>query len=289
MAKPGKTKLPEKLAANISSGEAAKAAVLSETGEAHAKLENPETPVKQIKSTPVWSDWKARPTVSLYHAICLVHNIHTHKPTVEALKKRKDPRTKHFMNHLNTLKLNQPFQDLLKSAIPDQPKLVSDETKIFLKDFIAWVKNGDWFGDFKPPEEFFKLEPPYPVESHAKEGNSVVPLAGGDAEPSSSDANQKLSTLQAGTMARMLLALAIKHYDYRPFSNEDVNDVKRPKVGTYGPIYKLCEQMGFSRPSEWETVKSVLLKASILVGEDELKKAVELYSKTIEKELTETK
>lgn len=80
-------------------------------------------------------------------------------------------------------------------------------------------------------------------------------------------------------MARILLALAIKHYDYRPFSSENINDAEKPKSGTYGPIYKLCKQMGFSRPSEWETVKNVLIKAGTLVGEDELKEAVELFKK----------
>ena len=278
MPKPIKTKFPEKLAENISSGAVATAAVLAETNEATSELADPEPRVKSIKSTPVWSDWNVRPTISLFNAICLVHNIHTHKPTVETLKKKKDPRTRHFRNHLNTLKLNQPFQDLLKSAISDQPKLVNDETKIFLKDFITWVKNGDWFGDFKPPEEFFRLEPPYHVEAQAIAVKPIVPIPMSDAEPSSSD-TKKLSPKQAGTMARILLALAIKHYDYRPFSSEDVNDAEKPKSGTYGPIYKLCEDMGFSRPSEWETVKSVLVKAGTLVSEDELKEAVELFKK----------
>lgn len=278
MPKPSKTELLEKLAANISNGAVAIAAALSETGEANSELVNPESPFEQIKSTPVWSDWKVRPTISLFNAICLVHNIHTDKPTVEALRKKKDPRTKLFRNHLNTLKHNQPFQELLKSAIPDQPKAVSDNTKIFLKDFISWVRGGSWFGDLVPPEDFFQLQPPYPVEAQAIEGNSNVPTSRSDAEPSSSD-TKKLNPTQAGTMARILLALAIKHYDYRPFSSENINDAEKPKSGTYGPIYKLCKQMGFSRPSEWETVKNVLIKAGTLVGEDELKEAVELFKK----------
>lgn len=288
MPKPSKTEFSEKLAENISSGAVATAAVLAETNEATSELADREPPVKPIKSTPVWSDWNVRPTISLFNAICLVHNIHTHKPTVEALKKKKDPRTRHFRNHLNTLKHNQPFQELLKSANPDQPKVVSDDTKIFLKDFITWVRSGDWFGDRVPPEDFFRLEPPYPVESQAVEGNSNVPISRSDAEPSSSG-TKKLNTTQAGTMARILLALAIKHYDYRPFSSESVNDAEKPKSGTYGPIYKLCEDMGFNRPSEWETVKNALIKAGTLVGEDELKKAVELFKKLPGSELTESK
>lgn len=288
MPKPSKTEFPEKLAENISSGAVATAAVLAETNEATSELADRKPTVKPLKSTPVWSDWNVRPTISLFNAICLVHNIHTHKSTVEALKKKNDPRTRHFRNHLNTLKLNQPFQELLKSAISDQPKLVNDETKIFLKDFITWVKNGVWFGDFKPPEEFFKLEPPYPVEAQVIEVKPIVPIPKGDAEPSSSD-TKTLGTKQAGTMARILLALAIKHYDYRPFSSEAVKDAEKSKSGTYAPIYKLCEDMGFSRPSEWETVKSVLIKAGALVGEDELRNAVEIFKTLPGSKLTEIK
>ena len=83
-----------------------------------------------------------------------------------------------------------------------------------------------------------------------------------------------LSSVEVGTLARILVALAIHHYDYQPSQTLTTEHGKQVKRGTYAPIYKICEELGFNRPSEWETVKNLLLKASNKIGMDEVKMAV---------------
>ena len=250
--------------------------------------------VAPLKSTPIWADWRVRPTISLHHAICLIHNIHTRKQTVTALKKKKDPRTKWFRNHLNTLKSAQPFEPLLQAAIPGNSTVPNDDTEIFLKNFILWMKSGERFGNIDPPVEFLELDPLYPglAQPEAKAvtrdtgGVNIVALK--NDEPPDSVSGKNMHPKRIGTMARLLLALAIKHYGYRPFSAEAVNDVERPTKGVYAPIYQLCEAMGFARPNEWETVKEVLIAAATNVGEDEVKGAVQRYTSSLEEETSQT-
>ena len=83
-----------------------------------------------------------------------------------------------------------------------------------------------------------------------------------------------LSSVEVGTLARILVALAIHHHNYQPSRSLTSEHGKQVKSGTYAPIYDICEELGFKRPSEWETVKKLLLKASNKIGMDEVNSAV---------------
>ena len=84
----------------------------------------------------------------------------------------------------------------------------------------------------------------------------------------------QLDSKQVGTLARILVALAIHHHGYQPVQPLTTEHGTRVKGGTYAPIYKICEKLGFERPSEWETVKKLLLKACNKIGMDEVMSAV---------------
>ena len=108
-------------------------------------------------------------------------------------------------------------------------------------------------------------------------GNPVPKLSTPVATGSSSskdDEGAPLSPVEVGTLARILVALAIHHYNYNPTPAFTAEQGKRKEGGTYAPILRICKEFKFTRPSEWETVKSLLLKASNKIGMDQVKYAV---------------
>ncbi len=115
-------------------------------------------------------------------------------------------------------------------------------------------------------------------------GNRVPKLSQPDASGSSSsndDEGAPLSSLEVGTLARILVALAIHHHNYQPSRSLTAEHGKQVKSGTYAPIQKICKELGFKRPSEWETVKNLLLKASNKIGMDEVKSAVSRHQELV--------
>ncbi len=95
-----------------------------------------------------------------------------------------------------------------------------------------------------------------------------------DSSSRNDDEGAPLSSVEVGTLARILVALAIHHHNYQPSRSLTAEHGKQVKTGTYAPIYKICKELGFKRPSEWETVKNLLLKASNKIGMDEVNSAV---------------
>ena len=95
-----------------------------------------------------------------------------------------------------------------------------------------------------------------------------------DSSSRNDDEGAPLSSVEVGTLARILVALAIHHHNYQPSRSLTTEHGKRVKGGTYAPIYEICEELGFKRPSEWETVKALLLKASNKISMEEMRYAV---------------
>ena len=108
-------------------------------------------------------------------------------------------------------------------------------------------------------------------------GNPVPKPSTPDATDSSSsndDKGAQLNSNEVGTLARILIALAIHHYNYNPTPAFTKEHDKRKEGGTYAPILRICKEFKFTRPSEWETVKRLLLKASNKIGMDQVRYAV---------------
>lgn len=108
-------------------------------------------------------------------------------------------------------------------------------------------------------------------------GNPVPKPSTPDATGSSlsnDDKGAELNSNQVGTLARILVALAIHHYNYNPTPAFTEEHEKRKEGGTYAPILRICKEFKFTRPSEWETVQRVLLKASNKIGIDQVRYAV---------------
>ena len=54
-----------------------------------------------LKLTPAWSDGNERHTISLFNAVCLLHNIRPSKTVLAKLREQKGPRALKFQNHLS--------------------------------------------------------------------------------------------------------------------------------------------------------------------------------------------
>lgn len=217
----------------------------------------------KLKNTPDWKVWGKRPVISLRHAISLVHNIHTSGATLERLKAKKDQRTKKFNVDLNTLRLSQPFESSLPAVKPVINK-VSNDTEIFLADFVDWIQTKNPFDHLTIPSEFLELKPPRPGKDLV-----VTPSTGGNIADapavktriSASNASEFVGK-EKKTVSRILLALATKHYGYRPRSVT--------QEGVFAPISKLCKTFNLEGIKNWETVKSVLAHATSALDEREI-------------------
>lgn len=114
---------------------------------------------QKLRRRPNWVVWRGRSTVSLYSAICLIHNITPGHDYVNELREAGDSRCKHFDGHLITLKQSQPLDERLRAVPPFGPKL-TDRTFISLRGFIDFVRKHDPFPGVTIPKEFWALEPP---------------------------------------------------------------------------------------------------------------------------------
>lgn len=91
---------------------------------------------------------------------------------------------------------------------------------------------------------------------------------------SSENGGKPLLPVEVGTLARILIALAIHHYDFKPDKYMNSDHVKKAGGGTYAPILRICQELKFIRPNDWGTVKNVLVKSSELIGDIEMRYAV---------------
>ena len=134
------------------------------------------TPTKTIKKPrhqPNWVVWQGRPTVSLFSAICLIHNITPGRKYVAKLSELGDPRCKHFDGHLTTLQKWQPLDDRLRSVPPSDAK-PTDRTEFSLRSFIDFVRDRTPFPGVTIPAEFWNLNPPS-IPTPTKVGTSGQP------------------------------------------------------------------------------------------------------------------
>ncbi len=114
---------------------------------------------KRPRHQPNWVVWNGRPTVSLFSAICLIHNITPGRKYLAKLKELADPRCQHFEGHLITLKKFQPLDDRLRAVLPSDVKL-TDRTEVSLHSFIEFVRDRMPFAGVSIPDVFWKLTPP---------------------------------------------------------------------------------------------------------------------------------
>ncbi len=118
--------------------------------------------------------WQGRPTVSYFSAICLIHNITPGRKYVAKLRELDDPRYKHFVGHLTTLKKWQLQDDRLRSVPPSDAK-PTDRTEVSLRSFIDFVRDQMPFGGVTIPAEFWRLNPPS-LPAPTTIGNSGQPV-----------------------------------------------------------------------------------------------------------------
>ena len=97
--------------------------------------------------------------MSLFSAICLIHNITPGRKYVAKLSELGDPRCKHFDGHLTTLQKWQPLDDRLRSVPPSDAK-PTDRTEFSLRSFIDFVRDRKPFRGVTIPDEFWNLNPP---------------------------------------------------------------------------------------------------------------------------------
>jgi hypothetical protein len=219
--------------------------------------------VPKLTNTPDWNVWGKRPVITLRHAISLVHNIHTNSATLLRLKAKKDERTKKFNVDLNTLRLGLPFEASLQTVTPVIDKATND-TEIFLADFVEWIRTKNPFDHLTIPPAFYDLKPPrpgksLPVNPTTSSNTATVPAV--KTRISESNASEFVGK-EKKTVARILLALAVKHYGYRPRA--------ATQDGVFAPIAMLCQNFKLSGPENWGTVKSVLAHATSTLDENEI-------------------
>ena len=217
----------------------------------------------KLKNTPDWKVWGKRPVISLRHAISLVHNIHTNGVTLERLKAKKDERTKKFNVDLNTLRLRQPFEASLPAVKPVSGKVTND-TEIFLADFVEWIRTENPFDDLTIPSEFFQLKPARPGEKSlaaSKTCSNANPVPTVKNRISANNAPEFVGK-EKKTVARILLALAVKHYGYRPRA--------ATQEAVFAPIAALCQNLSLNGLKDWGTVKKVLAHATSALDEGEI-------------------
>ena len=115
--------------------------------------------IKKPRRQPNWVVFSGRPTVSLFSAICLIHNITPGRKYVTELREQDDPRCQNFDGHLITLKKWQPLDDRLRSVPPSDGK-PTDRTDVSLRSFIDFMRAQMPFAGTTIPDEFWRLNPP---------------------------------------------------------------------------------------------------------------------------------
>lgn len=245
-------------------------------------------PDVSLKLTPAWSDWNERHTISLFQAVCLLHNIRPSKSVLAKLREQKDPRAFKFQNHLNTFLDRQPIEPLLIQVGSSVSAPPTEKTKIVLKDFIDWVKSKRPFPELIPPSAFWDIKPYDPSEFGAKnarpsdaKGSSGLNTGGVESAPVLDDDGHKLDSKQVGTISRILLAMAIKHYGFRPFDAPMIANQEMARSGVYEPIKDLCESLGLSRPKRADGVAAALRAAAAKIGAIEAKGAYEKWTEIL--------
>ena len=241
-----------------------------------------------LKFTPWWSDWNERHTISLFNAVCLLHNIRPSKPVLAKLREQKESRTFKFQNHLNTLLDRQPIEPLLKNASSNVSAPPNEKTKIVLKDFIEWAKSKRPFPELTVPSAFWDIKPYDPSEFGAKnasptdaKGSGGLNNGGVKSTEAPDDDGQNLNSKQIGTISRILLAMAIKHYGFRPFDAPMMANQEMARSSVYAPIKDLCESLGLSRPKRADGVAAALRAAAAKVGASEAKGAYEKWTELL--------
>ena len=221
-----------------------------------------------LKNTPAWADWSKRHTVSLFSAICLAHNIMPNSKTLEKLRSKRDTRTSRFSNHLNTLKDNVCHVPALIVKASKSKTKPTDDTKIFLKPFIDWVKNTDPFPGLSIPTEFFAITPLIPVAVSppnihqalaGKAVESVIKKASAEAATENIKLNKR--------WAQIMIAMAVENYDFVPIW--PTSELLKPKKvnGLYGPVSELCKQYKLSGSTDRTTVRNAFIAALDTLGE----------------------
>ena len=221
-----------------------------------------------LENIPNWADWNKRHSVSLFKAICLVHNITPNRDTYVSLRERDDGRTSRFQSHLNTLKdnvLHNPALIVESSELKTKP---TNNTKIILKPFIDWVQKNDPFPGLLIPIEFFAINPLIPIvisspttRQALTESADVPAIKKASAEAST--VNIKLNK----RWAQIMIAMAVKNYDFLPiWPTSELLKSKRVR-GLYGPVSELCEQYGLWGSTDRTTVRDAFLAALNTLGE----------------------
>lgn len=230
-----------------------------------------EKDAEKLKWTPDWATWGTRPTISLRNAIRLLHNIHTSRDAFERLKRdKKETRPKNFQTHLNTLISNLPYESLLPTVHPLEGKATGD-TEIWTADFVAWIEHQKLFDKSKFPPELKALKPNRPSNKLSPSRPSANVSLPGQAETSASEDGVVTSARFNGkagkTLARILLALAIKHHKYRPRGSSQ----QSPEASAgFAEIKRLCNDLGFEGLNDWTTVKSALEQAANALNPEEV-------------------
>ena len=215
-----------------------------------------------LKYTPDWKVWGNRPVITLSHAISLVHNIHTNSATLDRLKTKKDERTKKFNVDLNTLKSGLQFEASLPVVKPVIGKITND-TEIFLADFVEWIRTKNPFDHLSIPAAFFDLRPPRPGKNllvDSTTNSNATPTVAVKTRVASNES--EFVGKEKKTVARILLALAVKHYGYRPRA--------ATQEAVFAPIATLCQNLSLNGLKDWETVKRVLAHATSALDENEI-------------------
>ena len=201
---------------------------------------------------------------------------------------RKKARAFKFQNHLNTLLDRQPIEPLLKNASSSVSAPPTEKTKIVLKDFIEWAKSKRPFPELTVPSAFWDIKPYDPSEFGAKnaspsdaKGSSGLNSGGVEGAAAPDDDGQNLDSKQIGTISRILLAMAIKHYGFRPFDAPMMANQEMARGGVYEPIKDLCKSLGLSRPKRADGVAAALRAAAARVGATEAKGAYEKWAEIL--------
>lgn len=221
-----------------------------------------------IEFIPNWADWNKRHSVSLFNATCLVHNITPNRHTYASLCEEGDDRTSRFQSHLNTLKDNVLHDPALIVETPELKAKPTNNTKIFLKSFIDWVKKTDPFPGLLIPAEFFAINPLIPIAisspktMQALTDRADVPVIKKFPMEASNDSSKPNKR-----WAQIMIAMAVKHHRFVPIW--PTSELLKPKKvnGLYGPVSDLCKQYKLSGSTDRTTVRNAFIAALDALGE----------------------
>lgn len=237
--------------------------------------------VVPLKSTPDWSDWSRRHTISLFKAICLAHNITPNRKTFESLRMKKDARTIKFQAHLNTLRDNVRHDPALIVEVPESKTKLTEGTKITIQSFIDWVKKADPFPDLSMPSEFLEITPLISaaiaspnVKTMVSEGAVVIKNT--DAMTGDVHGSEKPNK----AWARVMVALAVKHYNFVPVWPTSELSKSKKVTGLYMPVARLCKEYGLDGATTRDTVRAAFISALDKLGEKAVKELIIAINKS---------